>query len=358
MLYDVTHSCGHVVEYDMRGYASKDRAYRVRCLERKPCAECERKELFNWGRGRGLPDLIGSEKQVEWAVGIRKVQILRADGTIACAKAKKNPKPQIAYIFEAWERMQTEDRASWWIDHRDENILEAEAVRLKELDEVTPAQMKAEEQCILEPEEATKDTLCEIGSKGDEIYVRSEYDPDIPRILKGLGMKWNREYWYRVLGESAGAKEDRMAEIANHLLAQGFPVKLDPALHDKAINGTFAAEHTRWVKHLTQTNQLCLAWAAGDPIEKEIAALPWASMRKNNRAVVKITAKPELLDFAELHGFRITSAAQTLLDSHTVERAKIVEQARKKIGDDAAQKLQDILDSSRDVLDDLKDEED
>lgn len=362
MLYDVTHSCGHVAEYDMRGMSSRDRDWRIRCLERQPCEACQLEAVMEWGRERGLPDMTGSEKQVAWAAWIRKSQIQQAERAMEEARRRDQRKPNpeaMATLAQALENIQAIPEAKWWIDHREKDIFKEEAERLKKEASVTPAQMKAEEAAILEPTGDVSPTLCVVSRRESSIWVKSDYDPRIPPILKAIGMQWDpmERSWWRHVGEKEGPIGDRMAEAANHLLAHGYPVRLDPSLHQMAIEGSFLPEQTRWVdKSRKEEGKLAITWHKGDPIERKVSSLEWASMRKGG-AIVQLAAKGRLLDFMELHGFVATNAAQAMLDGYQPEAVRVIERKRQAAGDEAAAKLEAILESSRDVLEDLKDED-
>ena len=71
--YTVTHTCGHTQEVNLFGkHTERDR--RIAWLETQLCPECKRKQELENAKAQasGLPELTGSEKQIEWAMVIRQ----------------------------------------------------------------------------------------------------------------------------------------------------------------------------------------------------------------------------------------------------------------------------------------------
>ena len=107
MKYTVKMSCGHEVEINLFG-KREDRERKIHYLEENGiCPACRQAEETK--KAAGLPDLTGSEKQVNWAVKIRN-DILDKFNNVA------SPAPEYAK-FMSWLKSQTEAR--WWIDRRD-----------------------------------------------------------------------------------------------------------------------------------------------------------------------------------------------------------------------------------------------
>lgn len=71
--YTVTHTCGHTQDVNLFG-KNTERDRRIAWLETQPCPECKRmQELENAKeQASGLPELTGSERQIEWAMVIRQ----------------------------------------------------------------------------------------------------------------------------------------------------------------------------------------------------------------------------------------------------------------------------------------------
>lgn len=67
----VKHSCGHTVRQEVKGANSDKRDSKVAWLSSKPCLNCIRDHQLSEAEEVGLPELIGTERQIEWAKAIR-----------------------------------------------------------------------------------------------------------------------------------------------------------------------------------------------------------------------------------------------------------------------------------------------
>lgn len=117
--YDVTYKCGHEGQVQLFGpYKERDRklAYLATIL----CPQCQRNELAKVAetitKEFSLPDLAGSEKQVEWATSIRAKAFMCLEGIkhiTTTDKAKST--------VEKWDvDLRAKTEAIWWIDNRNE----------------------------------------------------------------------------------------------------------------------------------------------------------------------------------------------------------------------------------------------
>lgn len=91
---EMVRSCGHSIEQDWVG---RDEAERL--LE-TPCPVC----------AMDLPDLEGSDKQVSWAVDIRRDAIMAVED-----KGIGGPEAMAEALRDA---LYGQTDAGWWIDHR------------------------------------------------------------------------------------------------------------------------------------------------------------------------------------------------------------------------------------------------
>jgi len=70
MRYELTHTCGHVAEFQLFG-SRTERERKVEWLESQPCRQC--KLIADGARAAqaneadSLPALVGSPKQIAWA---------------------------------------------------------------------------------------------------------------------------------------------------------------------------------------------------------------------------------------------------------------------------------------------------
>ena len=99
--YIVKHTCGHESILQLYG-KEKDRRWRIENETTKICWDCQKtqqkQDAENAAEKNGYPELIGSEKQIAWAMTIR-AKYLQKHGDIPPLLEKTS--------------------AKWWIDNRD-----------------------------------------------------------------------------------------------------------------------------------------------------------------------------------------------------------------------------------------------
>ena len=152
MKYDVTHTCGHTSRVELFG-KNADREKRLAWLERTVCPDCIRAEQNEAAIEQGLPELVGSEKQIAWALSLREKAIAAAEeeamkikaqldeiensgGIEAACRAEaaargldeealqaaiargKKVIAELEAKLERGLRLRTETSAKWFIDHR------------------------------------------------------------------------------------------------------------------------------------------------------------------------------------------------------------------------------------------------
>lgn len=166
--------------------------------------------------------------------------------------------------------------------------------------------------------EVETEAIAWIAVDGDRVQVRfPEKRDNFRELVKGLDYTWDWPYWYRLIDFKAGQPAHRAAELGHRLLAAGFCVVLPTAgIRDMAITGGYEPEQRRWV----------LALAGGD--HQGWFALWWAYSEDCYAAAKKISgshyAKPyvivppehydEVLDFARMYDFRVSSSARRIAD--------------------------------------------
>lgn len=120
--YTITYKCGHTAEVQLYG-KYEDREKKVAYYATTDCPECRAREAAAKAKDDGLAELTGSPKQVSWASDIRAEKL--ADAEQLAEKVTRNKD-----MFDgAINKMKAETSASWWIDRRDDTIMDI----LKEL---------------------------------------------------------------------------------------------------------------------------------------------------------------------------------------------------------------------------------
>jgi len=316
--------------------------------------ELKKNELFN--QLHELPDLAGSEKQVAWAMSIR-TQFYQE-----CIKEslRKGDNQLFEKVKEFFKSSYQGTAARFWIDRRNNLISsllkEIEDTRIVSSEE-KKVEKEAKEEAIIWPKDSKTKTTAEIIIENEKIIVLSDKNEIIINVLKEYNYHWNSDehHWELKLTNLMGAAEDRAAEIANKLLLEGVPIiAYSQEVKIKAIYGTFKRLHTRWVT--TQDNLCKIKWSKKEDYFKQSKLLPSARW-KDGGMLISPKYYDEIIDFADIYNFKITEGAKKLLEQErlmyegrlTVEPADIKE----KITED---KLKTILESSREIIDDLRDE--
>ena len=129
--YHVAHSCGHATEHNLFG-PYEGRRRRIEELTGNPCPDCreakrnEANATANAAAAKaaqeaGLPELLGSEKQVTWAESLRMKVIAEAEAAIARTATTPERKAQVAPLLAG---LKAQDKAAWWIDRRSKSGIE------------------------------------------------------------------------------------------------------------------------------------------------------------------------------------------------------------------------------------------
>ena len=314
----------------------------------------------------GLPTLIGSEKQVAWAETIRMegLESLQAkidqEKELAASGRERHVKRYDDLVeFQKW--ILTKDEARFWIDNRsctyDGRVLWEQlrdAFRAEYIPEDIRQEIEKEtaQPVIVEPVNKTSSVVCEVSATENEVTVKSLKDQGVIDIVKASGYKWNGSVWHRSIDIISGSSEDRLVEIGNRLLVAGYPVKADPAYHDRIISGDYEPESKRWI--IRESDKIRILTGKNEDLEKKARKIYGAS--KYGKIIVPSSAWEEIMDFARIHDFKISPGAKEAMDAY---KASVVTVSPTK-GAEAEyheENTRNILESSRDVLDDLREEE-
>jgi Ni,Fe-hydrogenase I small subunit len=131
--YTVTHFCDHEVEYQLVG-PHKERDRKIAWLEGQNCPDC-RKAEFNAANAQAaaqvtdadLPELNGSEKQVNWARTIRAQKAPKIREILAhtvAAYQKDDMAAAVAMVERVAYQVLDNAEARYWIDSREDRPLE------------------------------------------------------------------------------------------------------------------------------------------------------------------------------------------------------------------------------------------
>lgn len=341
--YTVIRACGHKETIALFG-PNKQREWRLENIEpTKLCAECwqkdverkreeETKKAAEEAKDSGLPELVGTEKQIAWAERIR-IQLLSTLEEFyvkiseAGEETLKRHGLMLEKIDEAMKFIQQKSSASWWIDHRDAGVYELSKILKEELDKVMSSESKPPQDAVMEasaeatvrPENPVTETPAEIRIVGEtvEIIFPEKRDDFRELVKEKLHMEWFGSSWKRKIINKNGAPQDRAAEAGHRLLATGFVIRIfDTELREKAIRGEYEPECTRWVQKRTTGDYkgwLAINWERNEDFynaAKRISGARWS----RPSVVVPPANFEEVLDFAKMYGFKVSEMAQEAIE--------------------------------------------
>ena len=368
--YDVVCSCGHEETIVLYGKSS-ERERKIEWLENYGlCSECykaqmqkheetsrkARKEAFN------LPTLEGSPKQVAWAEKIR-------DGFFKDWEKLRPQEDPRAEKFVSWLKGNTASR--FWIDNRERSIRELvrewmeNESKIDAVVESKDLEAAAKEEATVYPEkysesEMVKD-IAEIDYTEKTVEIESPKNGLIIATVKDADYKWDMEKhrWCLEITATRGKAEDRAAEIGNMLLNAGIPVRIyDENIRRKAVEADFEPQKYQWVLK-SDDDEVKIFWRdRRHSLYDEAKRLPHAKYREGTMRVPS-RYFAEIREFVKLYDLGISEAAEALLTKEEKVYKERITVSPKKTESDSQRgdKLKEIMESSRDVLEDLRDED-
>jgi len=375
--YYGTYSCGHegrVQIYGKEEYRQwkADRRFEGLCpdcweVEKQKRKESEYERACQIAQEMDLPELQGTEKQVHWAMVIRQKFIDQAEEYTSALEDDESKQRAIDKTLEYYISEKT--KASWWIDNRMyisiKTARDLEYLVIQMLNEMK--RKEAEEpvkevvaEATVYPEQAITNAPVEIKVADDKVSAIYEKNEKFREIVRGLGYSWNGSVWEREITQFTGSAVERAAELGNKLLNAGFPVTiLDNEARQKAIDGSYEPECKRWISRKTNgehAGKLTISWPREDDLYSIARKLPGAKWDKGSM-IVRPEHYEEVEEFARLYGFRFsTGAIETIEEAKRRKEVAIIVQPAAPVEDEKKDGLKEILNSSNDVLDDLKDD--
>ena len=292
--YNVTYKCGHEGVVNLVG-PHVQRQNRIEYLEGTVCPSCYQKEqeelAEKYDKANDLPELTGSEKQVEWARSIRRNCLQNFESL--CTQWEEDGRKAVGEIVYTLDNRESEidklyqeyadiicdsmsyiseqTTARFFIDNRDDfptkndggysliygsrhtsnfkQVLKRWAEAYRDAHDIQKIEAEKEEkeieqrvQVTVEPVNKEHDTIVTLRKKDSGVNLYSEYDRDLVDVIHEfpLKMKWNKTSWVFTVEEFRGTFESVMAEFGNILLRKGFIVVFpNQEIADMAVSGNF-----------------------------------------------------------------------------------------------------------------------
>ena len=212
-----------------------------------------------------------------------------------------------------------------------------------------------------DPVRKTTDIVARIEIHNWDVCVLSEKDDIIIQVCKDYGLKfdWNVRNWKLAVRPSMSESiEDRAIELGNRMLNAGVPVVMRKPLLDRAVSGDFEPYTKRWITTIANDRVFRIK-VDGDDTYQAAKLLPKAKY-ENHGFSVPYSSWRDVEDFGTLLGYKCSDGARkafeeqrALADTKIVVEPAVVVRKEKKLSD----ALSEVLESSRDVLEDLIDDD-
>lgn len=178
----------------------------------------------------------------------------------------------------------------------------------------------------LRPANPVTENVVNITVQGTVICLcLNEYNDEYRLLAREMRYQWQRPYWMRRIDQFNGPLDDRLIEAAYRLLRAGFIARLpDEALQERVIAGDYTVEHTRWISRRTTgayTDWFAIQWARDENYFGRAKRITGARYSKPC-VVVPHCHYDEVMDFAELHDFRLSPGAEKLIALAQEKRTK------------------------------------
>lgn len=297
--------------------------------------------------------LLGSEKQVAWATTIRDNVLNHVEVVLRLAVGEDvpglSPWDHHRYMLEArlvgddisWnpdilavymDALKLRNSAHWWIERRGYSVVnlladlqDAFIMRAQTADEDhLEAQVQAEATVL--PEKPTTRLVAEIRTLAYAVeVVYPERWETFRELMHKLKFTWAGLCWRRDMTTQTGEARDRAAEVGHRLLNAGIPIRIySDEVREMAVSGAYKPEPTRWVYRVDggpYAGWFRLTWPKGEDWYETAKRLHKSRYHKPD-VVVPPESMDDLLDFAEMHGFSLSSSARKLVTETQITRER------------------------------------
>jgi len=343
--------------------------------------EKEKKEATEKAKEMELPELQGTEKQVPWANTIRQKFIEKIENkyiyfdkeddyfriseiVLDTRYISRTAKEFDSKKFLNWI-LENKVTAKFYIDNREFYSSTMSKIFKEFLNDIVENKIEKEFEKEIEteltayPENSESLEPVILTMRKNKITAKYSKDDKFKEIIKSKDFcwDWSNYTWELIINSKNGTIEDRIIEAGNKLLNAGFPVKFDSIeLKNKAIKGEYKEEITKWIV-LLENGRLGIWFKFRNDTLYKTAKTIKSSKWESPYISVKIEHFEEVLDYAELNGFTVKENAMKTIEKfrESIEKIETVNPETKNTSNKEVNKLEEILNSKDDILDDLKD---
>lgn len=366
------------------------------------CKEKQRQEdsrkAAEAAKGKGLPTLHGTEKQVAWAESIRAELLAIADklanattllqaGDMDSARAAYRDVPvtwqpngftfrglditdaQVPEVVLAACRLLAEQRdAGWWIDFRGtgfELLVREFSAQIMDVLNGAPSKQEVIEDVAIKPAAPISPVPVEVAIGKEMVFIaHPEKSAPLLDVIKPMGywFDWEKRAHRLRVSVTTGSVEDRAAEAMHKLLAAGFIVVCQrQSVREKALSGSYDPVYPRWISFRaggSMDGWLQVFCRDGLSLSADLTPLkPRKDYYRDHSWFVRPEHYAVLLDMAEVHGIRITDGAwRALKKAQAADEAALLAQTLPDAPSASAETREPEQFSPADIDPELKDD--
>lgn len=136
-------------------------------------------------------------------------------------------------------------------------------------------------------------------------------------VIRALGYRWNHAsfQWFKQITQFTGTSDDRLIELTATLLSSGYGVEFPrPDLVDRVAAADYAPEYHCWIKKRLDTGWFMITWPCTKDYYARAMRLSGSRYDGGGVVIVPPESYNEILDFADLYDFRLSSGARAIAD--------------------------------------------
>lgn len=266
----------------------------------------------------GLPELIGSEKQIAWAEKIRFDALSTFDKELSKHKMAED----FTEIYSTY--ITNNVQSKYWIDNRNSfsefKFILDELVALKK--QIQQNKIECSKEVVDAKLEATIRPLSEVITEivaelsiinNDTIKIVFLEKLEIFRkTVKENDFIWVDGSWQRNIVSINGTIEDRVTEIAIKILSIGVTIRVySDIIREKIKNCEYEVECKKWI-YVTKDNTKFAISLHFDGYYDKAKKIRGAKYSRPY-IVVPVENYEEVLDFSEVHGYKLTNCAKEVV---------------------------------------------